>query len=596
MSGKALNRNLIFWLCFLGNPALWHPSTAASPGDRRLYNVGDHVPLFANKVGPLHNPSETYQYYDLPFCRPDPLIPKRESLGEVLSGDRLTNTLYSLKFGEVKTGVTLCKKRLSRDEVAMFRDAVINDFYFQMHYDDLPLWGFIGKIEDSNWALEEMMPRYYLFKHIKFDAFYNGNQIIEIRAFGHPNHVVDITEDDEVDMEFTYSVFWNTTSTRFEDRMNRYLQTSMLPINKQIHWFSLLNSLVVLVLLMGLFALLFMRRLNNDLRMCSGGDEEEDKEAGWKYIRGDVFRLPSNLSLLCATLGSGMQILTMLCFLFILSFLGILYPYNRGALSTALVLAYTFTSVIAGSTAAYFHNQFAETGWERSVLLAGILYPGPVFLIMSIINTISMAYQSTVALPFGSIVVILLLYTLIAVPLLALGGLIGHRFRPEFQAPSPTNKQARGLPLLPWYRKALSDMFIGGLLSFSAVFLELHQVSASLWGFKISALPGTLFITFIILVVLTVILSIGLTFTQLSSEDHRWWWRSVLRGGAMAIYMFGYSIYFYAKSNMSGFMQLSVFLGYNALMSYAFFLMLGTVSFLASFTFIHRIYQAIKSE
>lgn len=184
-----------------------------------------------------------------------------------MTGDRLTNTLYSLKFQEVKREETLCQKRLTRNEVSKFRDAVINDFYFQMHYDDLPLWGFIGKIENSNVALEETRPRYYLFKHVQFDALYNGNQIIEIHAFSHPNHAVDITEDAEVDVNFTYSIFWNATSTQFEDRMNRYLQVSLLPVNRQIHWFSFLNSLVVLVLLTGLLLLFFMRRLNNDLRM-----------------------------------------------------------------------------------------------------------------------------------------------------------------------------------------------------------------------------------------------------------------------------------------------------------------------------------------
>ncbi|CAL9168009.1 unnamed protein product, partial [Musa hybrid cultivar] len=30
----------------------------------------DHVPLYANKVGPFHNPSETFRSYDLPFCSP----------------------------------------------------------------------------------------------------------------------------------------------------------------------------------------------------------------------------------------------------------------------------------------------------------------------------------------------------------------------------------------------------------------------------------------------------------------------------------------------------------------------------------------------
>lgn len=184
-----------------------------------------------------------------------------------MNGDRLTNTLYHLKFREDKIGETLCETRMTRNEVAKFRNAVINDFYFQMHYDDLPLWGFIGKMEDSNLALEETRPRYYLFKHVQFDALYNGNQIIEIHAFSHPNHAVDITEDAEVDLKFTYSVIWNATLTRFENRMSRYLQASLHPVNRQIQWFSFLNSLVVLVLLMGLLVLLFMRRLNNDLRM-----------------------------------------------------------------------------------------------------------------------------------------------------------------------------------------------------------------------------------------------------------------------------------------------------------------------------------------
>lgn len=72
--------------------------------------------------------------------------------------------------------------------------------------------------------------------------------------------------------------------------------------------------------------------------------------------------------------------------------------------------------------------------------------------------------------------------------------------------------------------------------------------------------------------------------------------RSVLCGGAPAIFMFSYGICFFARSNMRGFMQLSFFLGYNACICYAFFLMLGTVSFRASFMFVSHIYHAVKSE
>ncbi|XP_017982411.1 PREDICTED: transmembrane 9 superfamily member 5 [Theobroma cacao] len=527
----------------------------------------------------------------------DPVVHKKESLGEVLSGDRLTSALYKLNFRENRIAETLCHKKLEGDDVATFRDAVINDFYFQMYYDDLPFWGFVGKIEEDSWTLEENTPKYFLFKHVQFDVLYNGNQVIEIRAFSDPDQVVDITEDVGIDVKFTYSVTWNATSAAFETRMDRYSRASSLPILQQIHWFSFINSIVIIMLLMGLLTLLFMRRLKNDLRKCSTGDEEEeDKEVGWKYIHGDVFRCPQNLSLFCAVLGTGTQLLTLVCCLFVLVCFGVLYPYNRGTLGTALVTLYSVTSVVAGYTAASFHCQFAETGWERSVLLAGILYAGPFFVIVSILNVVAVSYGVTAALPSGTIMAIILIYAFLTIPLLALGGVLGYLFRSEFYAPCATKRYPREIPPLEWYRKTPFQMFLGGFLSFSAIVLELQHLYASLWGYKICTLPSILFLTFIILILLTTMLSVGLTYIQLSVEDHEWWWRSVLCGGSTAMFMLAYSIYFYLRSSMSGLLQLSFVIGYNGCMCYAFFLMLGTIGFCASLMFVRYIYRAVKSE
>ncbi|KAL0534298.1 hypothetical protein IC582_028587 [Cucumis melo] len=577
-------------LCF--SPRL----STASPLNHQ-YNVGDPVPLFVNKVGPLTNPSETYQYYELPFCRPDPVVQKKATLGEVLNGDRLNGALHVIKFREEKPWETLCEKKLKGAEVSLFRDAVRNDFYFQLYWDDLPVWGFVGKIDEQSWSLDKQGPKYFLFTHIQFDVSFNGNQIVEVSAFSDPNHVVDITDDDvELNVKFTYSIFWNETSVPYGDRMNKYSRASLLPISQRIHWFSFFNSIAIIVLLMGLLSLLFMRRLKNDLRKCSGGDEEDEKEVVWKYLHGDVFRCPQNLPLFSAVLGVGTQLLTMFCCLFLLAFLGILYPYNRGSLFTSIILIYSLTSAVSGYVSASFHCQFAEIGWERSVILSGILYLGPSFVIISILNIIAISNGTTAALPIGTIIVILLIYVFISLPLLVFGGIIGHRFRSEFQAPCATKRNPREIPPLAWFRKLPCQMFISGLLSFSAVVLELHHLYASMWGFKIFTLPSILFITFIILIILTAILSVGLTYIQLSVEDHQWWWRSVFSGGSAAIFMFGYCIYFYARSNMNGFLQLCFFVGYNACICYAFFLMLGVISFRVSLIFVRRIYDAVKSE
>ena len=60
--------------------------------------------------------------------------------------------------------------------------AVKDDWYFQMYYDDLPVWGFIGKMEKiikNGLAVEQLDSnlRYYLFTHIEFDIKYNEDKV-----------------------------------------------------------------------------------------------------------------------------------------------------------------------------------------------------------------------------------------------------------------------------------------------------------------------------------------------------------------------------------------------------------------------------------
>ncbi|KAK9756075.1 hypothetical protein RND81_01G071500 [Saponaria officinalis] len=49
------------------------------------------------------------------------------------------------------------------------------------------------------------------------------------------------------------------------------------------------------------------------------------------------------------------QLFTLTIFIFLLALVGVFYPYNRGALFTALVVIYALTSGIAGYTATSFY-------------------------------------------------------------------------------------------------------------------------------------------------------------------------------------------------------------------------------------------------
>lgn len=66
-------------------------------------------------------------------------------------------------------------------------------------------------------------------------------------------------------------------------------------------------------------------------------------------------------------------------FIFILALVGVFYPYNRGALFTALVVIYALTSGIAGYTATSFYCQLEGTNWVFALELFSLLF-GAMFI------------------------------------------------------------------------------------------------------------------------------------------------------------------------------------------------------------------------
>jgi hypothetical protein len=82
---------------------------------------------------PCPGRSETYQYYNLPFCTPPGgkqyIL---EDLGEVLEGDRLVKTPYNITFTEDVENRVLCTKTLDAKELTKLRKAIADDYYFQV--------------------------------------------------------------------------------------------------------------------------------------------------------------------------------------------------------------------------------------------------------------------------------------------------------------------------------------------------------------------------------------------------------------------------------------------------------------------------------
>jgi transmembrane 9 superfamily protein 2/4 len=240
---------------------------------------------------------------------------------------------------------------------------------------------------------------YYLFNHIEFEITYHsgrneewgtsfleeGGRIVyvqvEIKSSKEncntnvPLEIPASLKEDLV-VPYSYSIkYVENNNIKWASRWDYILST--MP-NSKIQWFSILNSLVIVLFLSGMVAMILLRTIHKDLTKYNSAQNSDDveEEFGWKLVHGDVFRSPSKGLLLSAFLGSGVQIGIMSLVTLALACLGFLSPASRGALMTTALVCYFLLGTPSGYISARLYKMFGGEKWGLNVLFTAILCPG----------------------------------------------------------------------------------------------------------------------------------------------------------------------------------------------------------------------------
>ena len=73
---------------------------------------------------------------------------------------------------------------------------------------------------------------------------------------------------------FSYSVEWtHMPELKYDDRMKRYVDSTFLPTTFEIHWLSIINSFVLVMLLTAFLTIILMRILKKDFSRYMEVDE-----------------------------------------------------------------------------------------------------------------------------------------------------------------------------------------------------------------------------------------------------------------------------------------------------------------------------------
>ena len=372
--------------------------------------------------------------------------------------------------------------------------------------------------------------------------------------------------------------------------------TYLLMTDDQIHWFSIINSLMIVLFLSGMVAMIMMRTLHRDISKYNQLEtqDEAQEETGWKLVHGDVFRPPSQYGLLCVFVGTGVQFFSMTLVTMAFAVLGFLSPANRGGLMTAMLLLWVIMGLFAGYASARLFKMFKGTDWKMNYVKTAFLFPGCIFVIFFILNSLIWGEQSSGAVPFGTMIALVCLWFGISVPLVFIGSYFGFK-KPAIEDPVRTNKIPRQIPEQAWYMRPVFSVLIGGILPFGAVFIELFFILTSIWLHQFYYIFGFLFIVFLILIVTCAEITIVLCYFQLCSEDYHWWWRAYLTSGSSALYLFLYAtFYFFTKLEITKFVSGILYFGYMVMISASFFVLTGTIGFYACYWFVRTIYASVK--
>jgi transmembrane 9 superfamily member 2/4 len=237
--------------------------------------------------------------------------------------------------------------------------------------------------------------------------------------------------------------------------------TYLLTHDEPIHWFSIVNSLMIVLFLTGMVAMIMLRTLHRDIAKYNQLEtaEEAQEETGWKLVHGDVFRAPQHANWLATFVGTGTQLLGMSVVTMIFAVLGFLSPANRGGLMTAMLLLFVFMGIFGGFAAACLYKQLKGDSWRSMTLRTSLLFPGTSSIVFFSLNLLVWGQASSGAVPFSTFFALCFLWFGVSVPLVFTGSYLGFKREP-LEDPVRTNKIPRQVCTI---RSPLAPLLCGAL-------------------------------------------------------------------------------------------------------------------------------------
>lgn len=219
----------------------------------------------------------------------------------------------------------LCDKSLTHDEFEAFRNAIENEYVFDLVVDGLHVRTSVGLLVNSS--------SYYLRTNLFFlvsHDYKNATKSIDIVS--RPEDFIDISNDFSEEVHFKFSVqFKKGLEESYLQKTKRYFSNFFVPFQVEMnrmenalkksynetkmHFFGVTNSLLLSVTLIVVAGIISFKDNPKELEKTERKNQKDEakepkiqKNSELKDWKSEAMIVPRSFNLLCAAFGSGIQL------------------------------------------------------------------------------------------------------------------------------------------------------------------------------------------------------------------------------------------------------------------------------------------------
>ena len=566
-----------------------------------------------------------FSYAKLKICDTSKITKVEDTLGEILSGEKIFSTGYYALTGNDSYCQTLCYNQFDEESLNLIKRLIKGNYFVNWYLDKLPagILSYNKNTQETSIDYFKGIPLgfiendiYYINNHLQFHILINEESRKKYNVVGfnilpmslNHNEEKAICADtpknllnnflikpqplsDNNKILFTYDIIFEKSNITLGLRWDHYK-----PSNTKIHWIGILLSQLIVIGLAIIIIMVLIKNINTEIDIYNTKviNFEFVDYYTWKELSGDVFRAPLRRPmLLSAIIGNGVQLFCMMTITLFLGSIGFEKPEKRANLLNLGIIFFCIMGLPGGYVSAKIYQFFKGKYWLLNALLTALIFPGTLFVGYFLVNIILAIEKSSATANVSDIISLFILWIFCTFPLILIGSFLGTKNRP-IEAPCKTNAVPSFVPEKPWYLHYKFMTFITGIIAFGTFFIELNYVMGSLWKHQIYFLAVFLWISLTLFIIICGEFSIIVVFWNLCYGDYNWWWKSFLIGASPVIYFVIFSVYYFFSLQIRRISAIVVYFGIMGLISGMSLFISGSMSVLMTFIFVKFIYSKIK--